>query len=53
MLMEHQTTKSERVLKCYILYQGTAWINCKTIVSTERWNSLVEFLGKNDQPRKI
>ena len=32
--------------------QGTAWINCKTNVSTERWNSRIEFQGKNDQPRK-
>ena len=52
--MEHQTTTPERILKlCYYkLYQGTAWINCKTNVSTERWNSRAEFNGKNDQPRK-
>ena len=45
--MENQTTKPERILKLYYykLYQGTAWINCKTNVSTERWNS-------RDQPRK-
>ena len=36
----------------YKLYQGTAWINCKNNVSTERWNSRVEFHGKNNQPRK-
>ena len=34
------------------LYQGTAWINYKTNVSTKRWNSHVELHGKNDQPRK-
>ena len=36
----------------YKLYQGTAWINCKTNVITERWNSRVEVHGKNNQPRK-
>ena len=51
--MEHQTTKPERILKLYCkLYQETAWINCKTNVSIEMWNSRVEFHEKNDQPRK-
>ena len=52
MLMEHQTTKPEGILKQLHLYQETAWINCKTKVSTKRWNSRVEFHGQNDQPRK-
>ena len=35
----------------YKLYQGTAWINCKTNVSTERWHIRVEFHERNGQPR--
>ena len=64
MLMEHQTTKSERVLKLlqliprnclndYKLYQGIPWINCKTNVSTERWNNRVEFMEKVTNLEKI
>ena len=35
MLMEHQTTKPERIKKNYSkLYQETAWINCKASSST-------------------
>ena len=34
------------------LYQGAAWINSKTNVSTERWNSRVEFHEKIDQPTR-
>ena len=34
------------------LFQENARINCKTSVSTKRWNSCVEFHEKNDQPRK-
>ena len=49
MLMEHQATKPERILK---LLQGTTLINSKTDVIIERWNSPAEFHGKNDQPRK-
>ena len=30
MSMEHQTTKPERIKNYNKLYQGTAWINCKT-----------------------
>ena len=52
MLMEHQTTKPEGILKQLHLYQGTVLINCKTNGSTKRWNSPVEFHGKNDQPSK-
>ena len=36
----------------YKLYQGTAWINCKTNISTERGSSRVKFHRQNDQPRK-
>ena len=36
----------------YKLYQGNAYINCKTHVSTERWKSRVEFHGKNHHPWK-
>ena len=34
----------------YKLYQGTAWINCKTNVSTERWHICLEFQERNGQP---
>ena len=51
--MEHQTTNPERILKLLQIIPRNCWINCKTNVSTERWNSRVEFHGKNDQPRNI
>ena len=46
--MELQTTKPERFLNYYKLYQiiPTALINCEANASTERGNSLVEFEGK-------
>ena len=48
MLIEHQTTKPERISEL----TRAAWMNCKTDVSSERWNSRVECHGKNDQSRK-
>ena len=51
--MEHQTTKSERILKLLQIILKNCWINCITKVSTEKWNSRVEFYGKYDQPSKI
>ena len=36
----------------YKLYQGTAWVNIKLVPVPERFNSPVEFHGKNDQRRK-
>ena len=53
MLMGHQTTKAERILKLLQIVPRNCQINCKTNVRTERLNSRVEFHGKNDQPRKI
>ena len=41
MLMKHQTIKPERILKLL-----------QIITSAKRWDSLVDFHGKNDQPRK-
>ena len=41
MLMKHQTIKPERILKLL-----------QIITRAERWDSLVDFHGKNDQPRK-
>ena len=37
----------------YKIYQGTAWINCKINVSTERWKSRLEFHGKMTNLEKI
>ena len=51
--MEHQTTKPERILKLLQIMPRNCWMNCKTNDITERWNSLLEFYGKNDQSRKI
>ena len=50
--MKHQATKPERILKLLQIIPRNCWINCKTNVINERWNSPVEFHGKNDQPRK-
>ena len=49
MLMEHQTTKPEQILKLLQIIPMNCWKNCKTNVSPERLNSCVEFDGKNDQ----
>ena len=52
MLMEHHTSKPELILKLLQFITRNYLINCKTYVSTEKWNSRAEFYGKNDQPRK-
>ena len=52
MLIEHQTTMPEGILKLLQIMTKNCWINCKTNVNTERFNSSVEFHGKNGQPRK-
>ena len=48
--MEHQTTKSKQIIKLLQIIPKN-WLN--KLVSTKRWNSHVEFHGKNDEPRKI
>ena len=53
MLLEHQTTKPEGILKLLQIIRKNFLIDCKTNISTKRLNSPVEFHGKNGQPRKI
>ena len=50
--MEHQTTKTDRIIKLLQIMTRNYWINW-TNVSTEKWNTRLEHHGKNDQPRKI
>ena len=53
MLMEHQTTKSERILKLLQIILMNCWINCKTNVSTEMLNSRVDFHEKMTNLKKF
>ena len=53
MLIEHQTTKPEGILKLSQIIPKNCWIICKINVITERSNSRVELHEKNGQPRKI
>ena len=46
MLIEHQTTEPERILKLLQIIPMNCWINCKTNVITEGLNSRVENFMK-------